>query len=92
MGKNNRIMTSMKSLLQVLYRLDKMNDIKDQFYSILMNIQNKNQYFINTFHEMLNNIQLFDSEKINQEIYDKHINDFNNQVFMYNKQRRNKTQ
>ena len=85
MGKNNRIMTSMKSLLQVLYRLDKMNDIKDQFYSILMNIQNKNQYFINTFHEMLNNIQLFDSEKINQEIYDKHINDFNNQVFMYNK-------
>ena len=85
MGKNNRIMTSMKSLLQILYRLDKMNDIKDQFYSILMNIQNKNQYFINTFHEMLNNIQLFDSEKINQEIYDKHINDFNNQVFMYNK-------
>ena len=50
-----------------------------------MNIQNKNHYFINTFHEMLNNIQLFDSEKINQEIYDKYINDFNNQVFMYNK-------
>ena len=85
MGKNNRIMTSMKSLLQILYPLDIMSDIKDQFYSILMNVQNKNQYFINTFHEMLNNIQLFDSEKINQDIYDKIINEFNNQVFMNNK-------
>ena len=86
MGKNNKIMSSMKSLLQILYQLDIMEDIKDQLYSIIINIkENANQYFINTFHEMVKNIQQFENEEINQELYDKNISDFINQVFFNNK-------
>ena len=89
MGRENRIITSMKSLLQILYRLDVMNFIRAQIFSILSNSQmnnnnNNNQYFINLFQIMLNNIQQYDSGKIGLENYNQYINEFLNQVFINN--------
>ena len=87
MGRENRIVTSMKSLLEILYRLDIMNFIRTQKFSVFSNIQmnnNNNQYFINNFQIMLNNIQEYDSGKISLENYNQYIDEFLNQVFINN--------
>ena len=84
--KNNRIMTSMKSLLQIIYRLDVMNNIQKQLNSIIYNSQINNvHYFINTFQMMLINTQQFDNGNIDQVMYDQNINEFIDQVFINNK-------
>ena len=84
MGKENRIISSMKSLLQILYRLDIMNLVRAQIFSVLSNTQMNNQCFINLFQIMLNNIQEFDSGKMNLANYNQIINEFINQVFINN--------
>ena len=84
--KNNRIMTSMKSLLQILYRLDAMNNIQKQLNILIYNNQINNvQYFINTFQMMLINTHQFVNGNIDQVMYDQNINEFIDQVFINNK-------
>ena len=84
--KNNKIVSSMKSLLQILYRLDIMNYIQAQLDSIISNLGIvMNQYFINAFNGMLINLKQLDSGNINQVLYDQNINEFINQVFSNNK-------
>ena len=86
MGNENKIISSMKSLLQILYRLDVRNLIRTQKYSDISNIQmnNNNQYFINQFQIILNNIQEYDSGKISLENYNTYIKEFLNQVVINN--------
>ena len=86
MGNENKIISSMKSLLQILYRLDVRDLIRTQKFSDLSNIQmnNNNQYFINQFQIILNNIQEYDSGKISLENYNTYIKEFLNQVVINN--------
>ena len=84
--KNNKIMTSMKSLLQILYRLDIMNYIMARLNSIISNLGVGNdQYFLNVFYGMLINLQALDRGGLNQVLYDQNINEFIHQVFSNNK-------
>ena len=86
MGQENRIMTSMKSLLQILYRLDIMEFIKTQFLSIISNIpqEDKREYFIKIYYEMLSNVRQFNSNQINLEKYNEIINNFIQNILIRN--------
>ena len=53
-GKENRILSSMKSLLQVFYRIDLIKFIKVQFFSLFSNCQlNYSQFYLYSFNDML---------------------------------------
>ena len=84
--KDNEIVTSMKSLLQILYRSNIMNYIKNKIFSLFSNSQvNYNQLFIFSFQEIINYIQQFDSGNINQANYSQIISNFIQKIFIYNK-------
>jgi hypothetical protein len=87
MGKENRVVSSMKSLLQVLYRLDNMNYIKAQIFSLFSNSQiDYSPFFIHYFHQILNNVQPVScGQLINQVNYTQYINQFIQKVFINNK-------
>ena len=87
MGKQNKILTSMKSLLQILFRLDSMNFIQTQLKLLFQNYQgnyNNNNLFINSFLDMLNNFQMLNNGQINFMIYNQKINDFIRLIFLKN--------
>ena len=89
MGNENKIISSMKSLLEILYRLDVMNNnfIRKYIKSVLSKVHmdnNNNQYFINLFQIMLNNVEEYDKDKISLENYNTYINEFLNQVVINN--------
>ena len=87
-NKNNEILTSMKSLLQILFQLDIIQTIKAQLLILVQNNPNAyNQYnnlFIISFIDILNKIQQYQNGQINQASYDQIINDFINKVFINN--------
>ena len=84
-GKENRILSSMKSLLQVFYRIDLIKFIKVQFFSLFSNCQlNYSQFYLYSFNDMLDKIGLLDSGKINQINYTILVNDFIKKTFINN--------
>ena len=84
-NNENRVLSSMKSLLQILYHLDIMNFIRNQLISLLSNNQiNNNQFFMYSFMEMMNLTQQFNSGNINQANYNQKINEFIQKVFNFN--------
>ena len=85
MGKQNKIITSMKSLLQILFRLDSMNFIQTQIKLLFQTYQgNYTNYFIYSFLEMFNNFQMMNNGQINYMFYNQKINDFIRLVFLRN--------
>ena len=85
MGKHNKILSSMKSLLQILFRLDSMNFIQTQLKLLFQNYQgNYNNLFINSFLDMLNNFHLLNNGQINNMTYNQKINDFIRLIFLKN--------
>ena len=73
-NKNNKILSSMKCLLQILFQLN-----------IFSNAPKANNYlFINSFYDVLNIIQQFQNGQIDKINYDKIINEFINKVIINN--------
>ena len=87
MSKENRVISSMKSLLQVLYHLDNMNYIKAQILSLFSNTKiDYSPFFIHYFYQILNNVQPANcGQLINQVNYTQYINQFIQRVFIKNK-------
>ena len=85
MGKENRIKSSMKCILYILYKLDKMNFIRAQFQSILNNCQtNYSQYIIFSFYQILKSLQQLESGQINLAAYEQAVNNFTTHIFNNN--------
>ena len=87
MSNDNRVLSSMKSLLQVLLRLDGMDYIQAQTMSLFtdMHIDYSN-YFIHSYHQMLNSIlpkNLIQNQVV-QVIYNQNVNEFIRKVFLNN--------
>ena len=77
MSEENKIKSSMKCVLFILYNLDSMDYIRAQLQSILNNIKtDKSQYVINSFWQILNNLQEFENKEINEETYDQAVFNF----------------
>ena len=82
----NKIISSMKSLLQILSRLDIMNFIKAQLAELIQNNQiiNNNQLFIHSFIEVMNFTQQYNYGNINSINYNQIIKDFIQRVLSNN--------
>ena len=83
----NKIISSMKSLLQILSRLDIMNFIKAQLTELLIQnnqIINNNQLFIHSFIEVMNFTQQYNYGNINSINYNQIIKDFIQRVLSNN--------
>ena len=76
----------MKSLLQILSRLDIMNFIKAQLTGLIQNNQiiNNNQLFIHSFIEMMNFTQQYNCGNINSINYNQIIKEFIQRVLSNN--------
>ena len=85
MGKQNKIISAMKSLLQVLFRLDQMKLILYQLYNLFSNCQiNYKEKVLHCFYEMINTIQKLENGEVNLDYYNQKINEFIRNVFLYN--------
>ena len=87
MGQEIGILSSMKSLLQVLYHLDRMSFIQAQILSLFIDTRiDYSKYFIHSFQQMLNNVHPKNCNQIqiNQVYYTQIVNDFIRKVFIYN--------
>jgi serine/threonine protein kinase len=85
MGKQNKIISSMKSLLQVLFRLDQMKFILYQLYNLFSNCQIQyNERVLHYFYEMMNTIQKLENGEVNLDYYNQKINEFIRIVFLNN--------
>lgn len=80
-----KLISSMKCLLQILIRLEKINSFKYQFSDLISRAQiNKDITFINSFYEIFNILNRFESNTISKEIYNQKINNFIRKVFLDN--------
>ena len=85
MGKENRILSSMKCLLYLLYKLDCINFIKYQLQTLLNNSKtNYNQFFTFYFCQMLDTVKLLENGQINIPNYNQNINNFIQNIFINN--------
>ena len=76
-GFEKNILTSMKSILRILYRLDITEFIKAQLDSIFSNRNlNLNELFVYKFFNMLNEVKKWETGQMNNNNYDKTIGDF----------------
>ena len=87
MGQEIKVLSSMKSLLQVLLRLDGMDYIQAQTMSLFtdMNID-YSKYFIYSYYQMLNSIlpKNLIPNQVAQVIYNQNVNEFIRKVFLNN--------
>ena len=86
MGKKNKLKSSMKCILYILYKLDNMNYLNtDKMQSILNNCKsNNNQYDFLSLFQILNIIPQFVNGLINFASYDQAINNFISYIFKKN--------
>ena len=86
MGKKNKLKSSMKCILYILYKLDNMNYLNtDKMQSILNKCKsNNNQYDFLSLFQILNTIQKFENGQINLASYDQAINNFITYIFKKN--------
>ena len=86
MGKKNKLKSSMKCILYILYKLDNMNYLNtDKMQSILNNCKsNNNQYDFLSLFRILNIIPQFENGLINFASYDQAINNFISYIFKKN--------
>ena len=86
MGNKNKLKSSMKCILYILYKLDNMNYLNtDKMQSILNKCKsNNNQYDFLSLFQILNTIQKFENGQINLASYDQAINNFITYIFKKN--------
>ena len=81
----NRLISSMKCVLQIFNQLDVINLITEQFKFFLSQSHiNGNELFINSFNEILNISKQFSTHILSKDIYEQKIIDFINEVFNRN--------
>ena len=82
MGKENRIKSSMKCLIYILYKLDIMNFIRSQLNQLFYNPQsNYSNLVLYSFNQMMNSLQQLENKQINNIYYDQFINNFITTIF-----------
>ena len=87
MSNDNRVLSSMKSLLQVLLRLDGMDYIQAQTMSLFTDMHiDYSKYFIYSYYQMLNSIlpKNLIPNQVAQVIYNQNVNEFIRKVFLNN--------
>ena len=85
MGKENRIKSSMKCLLYILYKLDIMNFIRTQLNLLFNNPQNNYSHLvIYSFNHIMNSLQQLENGQINIPYYDQLVNNFITTIFNNN--------
>ena len=82
---DNKVISSMKSLIFILYKMDSFNFIKAQLSSLLSNSQiNNNQLITFSFCRVLDAIKQVENGQLNITDYDKIICDFIKNIFNKN--------
>ena len=82
-GKDNKILSSMKSLILILYKLDIFNLIRAQLQSLFSNCQLPYQESgLFALYNIFESIQQFEMGNINQQFYTEKISDFIRKVFI----------
>ena len=87
MSKENKIKSSMKCVLFILYKLDLnfIDVMRAQLQSILDTIKtDKSQYVTYSFCQILNSLQQLENGEINVDAYDQAVNKFLTQLFNKN--------
>ena len=84
MGNENKIMSSMKCVLFILYKLDKMKFIKAQFHSIFNNFRDYHTTTFYYYYKMLDAIQHLKEGQINKVYYDNFVSNFIKNIFINN--------
>ena len=84
-GKEKRIISSMKSLLQIFQKSDIINFILAELDTLMTSSQlNYQNLFIYSFKEILNIVSQWNIGNLNKGFYDQKINDFIKNVFQNN--------
>ena len=81
-----KLITSMKSLMQVLYKLDVIKNIKNQMNNFNQP-ENYNKTLLYSFLDLLDIMSHYEDKKINRDIYENSLLTFINQTFRKNKSR-----
>ena len=79
-----KLITSMKSLMQILYKLDVIKKIKIQLNKFKQP-ENYNKTLLYSFLDLLDIMEHYENKKINKDIYEKYLLTFINQTFRKNK-------
>ena len=83
---NNLILSSMKCLLYMLYKLDKMDLIKTQLNELFNNSRiNYQQLALYHFYKLLDIIKQWENHQINNEYYNKEVDNFIINILNMNK-------
>ena len=82
-GKENKIITSMKSLIRLLSKLEDMNFIKAQFHSIFNN-HSDNDPFLKSYYNIFKELNSMDNHLLDIKDYDVKINEFITETFLKN--------
>ena len=80
-GKENKIITSMKSLIRLLSKLEDMNFIKAQFHSIFNNHSDTDP-FLMSFYNIFKELDSMDNHLLDKKDYDVKINEFITETFL----------
>ena len=83
-GLENKIITSMKSLIYILSNLQCMEMIKCQFHSIFNNTEQKT--FMESFYNILNENNIMVKDPSYKDVYERKINDFIREVVINNRE------
>ena len=85
MRKQNRIISSMKCILYLIYNLDCFNFIKSQLEFLFKNCNlNLNALILYSFYQMMDNVRKSEAGKINKIFYDEIISNFIKIIFINN--------
>ena len=79
-----KLITSMKSLLQVLFRLDNMKKIKENIRSYNEPVNYK-ETLLKSFFDILDVMENYDQKLLQKDVYEEEISKFINQTFRKNK-------
>ena len=79
-----KLITSMKSLLQVLFRLDNMKKIKEDIRSYNEPVNYK-ETLLKSFFDILDVMENYDQKLLQKDVYEEEISKFINQTFRLNK-------
>ena len=81
-----KLITSMKSLMQILYKLDVIKNIKNQMNNFNQP-ENYNKTLLYSFLDLLDIMSHYENKIINKDIYENNLLTFINQTFKKNKSR-----
>ena len=85
MGTDNKILTSLKSIFRIYYRLDIMKFIEAQLQSIFSNSKNNiMDLFIYKFYEMLEATKKYENNLMNKINYEQMLTNFKRILFIKN--------